>query len=85
MLGHSIDIPGGRWIVSDDDDFSGPNALYQIDIATGKWEALWYANVGDRAPGMSHGGPTAGPQGRRIVYTSDFTGEPQVYIIELET
>ncbi len=83
-LGHGVVSPDGRWFVS---DCQKPNEspLLLIDLQSGKARILCWPNtsqVGGHAA-SAHCHPSFSPSGNHIVYTSDQTGTPQVYLLSL--
>lgn len=81
-MGHSMCTPDGRFIVTDNDDFSAPNELIKVDVASGAGEVLCWRNV-PADPGFADGGPTVSPRGTWTAFTTSRLGIPQVVLVRL--
>ena len=81
-LGHGAVSNDGRWFVSDGQT-PNRNPLLLISLETGAAETLAWPNAsiegGHRKRAHVH--PSFSPSGRYIVYTSDRSGVPQVYVV----
>jgi hypothetical protein len=84
MLGHSCLSPDMKKVVS---DCQCPklNQLILVTIERRECEVLCWTNssITGGHPEMAHVHPTFSQSGNYIVYTSDVTGEPQVYVVPL--
>jgi len=80
-LGHSFVNSDETKIVSDSQE-PGRNELLLIDTATGRAEVLCWPNS-SIASQHSHVHPSFSPSGRYVLYTSDCSGKPQVYLVPL--
>ncbi|MBI4876371.1 MAG: PD40 domain-containing protein [Acidobacteria bacterium] len=81
-LGHSMISADGRYIVSDVQK-PGDNPLILVDLAKGSDRILCWpdSSVTGGHPKGAHVHPSFSPSSRYIVYTSDRTGTPQVYVV----
>ena len=59
--------------------FQGNPELYTIELASGVWTRL------TKTPNASEGCPSWSPDGREMVYVSDETRHPQLYVINVAT
>jgi len=80
-LGHSFINRDETKIVADSQE-PGRNELLLIDVASGRAEVLCWPNSSITGQN-SHVHPSFSPSGRFIVYTSDCSGRPQVYLVPL--
>lgn len=83
-LGHSFATRDEKWVVTDSQD-PGTNPLVLIELASGRGEVLCWPDSRNRenAPGVfgNHVHPSFSPSGRYVLFTSDSTGIPQVYLV----
>jgi len=81
-LGHGVSSRDGRWFVSDC-QLPGKNELVLINLVSGEAEVLcWPTSSVDGGHDMrAHVHPSFSPKGNYICYTSDRTGESQVYVV----
>ena len=76
---HSSATPDAEWIVS---DTNWPNiGLQLVHVPSGRWDTLCLDQSSFGHPQYTHPYPDISPDGRRVLYNSDRTGVPQVYIV----
>ena len=80
-LGHSCIDPDGKTIVTDVQD-PNFNELIAINLETGESEILCWPNSSVKDQ-LGHVHPSFSFSGKKGLYTSDFTGKAQVYMIQL--
>ena len=81
-LGHSMVNREETHIVSDCQE-PGRNELLWIDIAAGAAKVLCWPNSSVAEGQHSHVHPSISPLGSYVLYTSDGSGIPQVYLVPL--
>jgi len=84
-LGHSGAGPDGTWLITDVQE-PNDNPLLRIDLTAGRAEILCWPDAGispDKSRYAAHCHPSVSPSGRWAVYTSDRSGIPAVYLVEL--
>lgn len=79
---HSMIDPHDRFLVADNNRDENADELFLIDLSSQKSQILCrhrmcWSNL------RFHPHPTFSPTGDRIVYTSDFEGQPAVYLAEV--
>jgi hypothetical protein len=81
-LGHGSTSRDGRWFISDCQEPVN-NELVLVNLEAGKGEILCYPNssVDEGHDAFAHVHPSFSPKGNYVVYTSDRTGTPQVYVV----
>jgi oligogalacturonide lyase len=78
---HSSATPDAEWIVS---DTNWPNiGLQLVHVPSGRWNTICFDQSSFGHPNSSHPHPDISPDGRRVLYNSDRTGVPQVYIVTI--
>jgi dipeptidyl aminopeptidase/acylaminoacyl peptidase len=86
MLGHSFVTRDDRLAVSDSQR-PDENELLLVEVDSGEVEVLCWPNSRNRENrrGLAgnHVHPSFSPSGRYVVFTSDRTGEPHVYLVPL--
>jgi Tol biopolymer transport system component len=84
-LGHGTTSRDGRWFISDCQQ-PEVNELVLVNLSTGEGEVLCYPNSSVEGGHESHAHvhPSFSPGGNFVVYTSDQTGTPQVYVVPVK-
>jgi hypothetical protein len=78
---HSASTLDGEWIVA---DTNWPDAgLQLVHVRTGRFGPLCYPGSSEGHAQWSHPHPQFSPDGRSVVFTSDATGVPQVYLVRV--
>jgi oligogalacturonide lyase len=78
---HSSATPDAEWIVS---DTNWPNiGLQLIHVPSGRWDTICLDQASFGHPQYTHPHPDISPDGRYVLYNSDRTGVPQVYIVTI--
>ncbi len=83
-LGHGSTSRDGRWFISDCQE-PDINELVLVNLETGEGEVLCFPNssVDEGHGAHAHVHPSFSPKGNYVVYTSDRTGTPQVYVVPI--
>ncbi|MEM7807168.1 MAG: oligogalacturonate lyase family protein [Planctomycetota bacterium] len=81
-LGHGRVSPSGRHFVADV-QCRGHSPLFLIDLQTGDHEVLCWPDASNDGGHVAsaHVHPSFSPDGSMVVYTSDVSGVPQVYLV----
>lgn len=81
-LGHGTVSRDGRWFVSDSQE-PGRNELVLVNLENGEAEVLCWPNASISGGHTMHAHvhPSFSPKGNYIIYTSDRTGTPQLYVV----
>lgn len=81
-LGHGDISEDERWFVSDG-QAPDDNPLVLISLRTGQAEILSWPDASIRAghSKQAHVHPSFSPRGNYVIYTSDRSGRPQVYVV----
>lgn len=75
---HSCSTLDGEWIVA---DTNWPDlGLHLVHVPTGRYARLCMPRSSQGHPQWTHPHPQFSPDGRCVVFTSDATGIPQVYL-----
>ncbi len=82
-LGHSFVDKDETFIVTDVQN-PNDNPLIKVDIATGKPEILCWPDSTLTDSKLGHVHPSISPQGSYVLYTTDKSGESQVYLVPLK-
>lgn len=78
---HAASSLDGKWIVS---DTVGPDiGLQLINVKTGRFATICHSNSSNAYPHWTHPHPAFSPDGKMVVYNSDRTGLPQVYLVKI--
>jgi hypothetical protein len=78
---HSSATPDGEWIVS---DTNWPNiGLQLVHIPSGRWDTICLDQSSFGHPQYTHPHPVISADGYKVLYNSDKTGIPQVYIVNV--
>jgi len=78
---HSASSFDGEWIAS---DTLGPDTgIKLVNVATGRFATLCRSRSANGKPDWTHPHPAFSPDGRMVVYNSDRTGVPQVYLAKI--
>ena len=78
---HSSPSKDGKWIVA---DTNWPDeGIYIVQVETGKYKSLCYPNSSEGHAQWTHPHPFFSPDGEMIVFNSDRTGLPHVYIAKI--
>ena len=78
---HSASSFDGKWIVS---DTLGPDTgIKLVSVATGRFATLCQSRSGNGKPDWTHPHPAFSPDGKMVVFNSDRTGVPQVYLVHI--
>jgi len=78
---HSASSLDGDWIVA---DTNWPDAgLQLVHVPTGHFATLCYPRSSQGHPQWSHPHPQFSPDARSVLFTSDATGVPQVYLTRI--
>lgn len=82
QLGHGVCSPDGKHFLADCQK-RHQSSLILIDLTTGRDEILCWPDASDDGghPTSSHVHASWSRSGRHVVYTSDVTGLPQVYLL----
>ena len=76
---HSAGSIDGEWIVS---DTNWPNiGLQLVHVPSGRWDTLCLDQSSYGHPQYTHPHPVFSPDASRVLYQSDRTGIPQVYVV----
>lgn len=71
----------GKWLVS---DTNWPDhGIHLLNVATKKHKVLCYPNSSSCHPQWTHPHPSFSPDGKLVVYNSDATGIPHVYMAKV--
>jgi Tol biopolymer transport system component len=81
-LGHGISSPDGKWFVSDGQD-PGKNPLLLLHLPTGKETFLCWPDASIAGGQYTHVHPSFSSSGKYVYFTSDRTGNPQVYVMKI--
>ena len=81
-LGHGSTSRDGSWFIADCQE-PGNNELVLVDLQGGEGTILSYPNssVDEGHDAFAHVHPSFSPGGNYVVYTSDRSGTPQVYVV----
>ncbi len=81
-LGHGTVSRDGKWFISDSQE-PGKNELVLVDLESGEGRILCYPNssVDGGHDEFAHVHPSFSPKGNYVIFTSDRTGTPQVYVV----
>jgi oligogalacturonide lyase len=84
-LGHGSTSRDGGWFISDCQE-PGINELVLVNLQNGEGTVLCYPNstVDGGHDAHAHVHPSFSPQGNFVVYTSDRSGTPQVYVVPIK-
>jgi len=85
FLGHSCVNRAETRIISDEQRPGGKNVLLDIDTRTRAGEVVCWPNLELDNELRVHVHPSLSPSERLAVYTSNVTGQPQVYMVPLES
>lgn len=85
FLGHSCINRAETQIISDEQRRGGKNVLLDIDTRTKTGEVVCRPNLELDNELRVHVHPSLSPSERFAVYTSNVTGQPQVYMVPLES
>jgi len=81
-LGHGTVSRDGRWFISDSQQ-PGNNELVLVDLEQGTARILCYPDASTEGGHSAHAHvhPSFSPMANYVVFTSDRTGTPQVYVV----
>ncbi|MFE5320837.1 oligogalacturonate lyase family protein [Paenibacillus sp. NPDC056579] len=75
---HASSSMDGQWMVS---DTNWPDhGIHLLNVATKKHKVLCYPNSSSCHPQWTHPHPSFSPDGKMVVYNSDVTGIPHIYL-----
>ncbi|WP_028547395.1 PD40 domain-containing protein [Paenibacillus sp. UNC451MF] len=78
---HAASSRDGQWMVS---DTSWPdNGIQLIHVGTKKYATLCYPESSNSHPQWSHPHPSFSPDGSYVVYNSDRSGTPHIYLVKI--
>lgn len=78
---HASASKDGKWIVA---DTNWPDeGIYIISVETGEYKAVCSPNSSESHSQWTHPHPFFSPDGKAVVYTSDCSGFPQLYLAKI--
>lgn len=84
-LGHGISSEDGKWFISDGQDPDwNPLILINLEKKEGRIISWANATITLGHKNFAHVHPTFSSSGNYVIYTSDRTGTPQVYIVPIK-
>ncbi len=78
---HAASSFDGEWIVSD--TLAPDTGLKLVNVKTGKFATICRSKSSNGKPDWTHPHPAFSPNGKMVVYNSDRTGIPHVYLVKI--